>query len=102
MPPRELRTRPQADAGIREIHHWLYVRNEAAANRFLEALDTAFQRIQTFPDSGVNVTSNRIQGLQLTPIGGFANYLILFRTTDNAVEILDVFHGAQDRDIERT
>lgn len=93
--------RPQAHHAIDAIHLYLYGENQSAAARFLEALDQTFDRLAAHPESGRNVRSTELPGLQLSPVKAFRAYLILFRFGDGQVEILDIFHGSRDMKLQR-
>jgi toxin ParE1/3/4 len=72
--------------------------NPAAADRFVAAVKETGEFLRDFPESGdvVATRKRRLRGLRLWQVKGFRNYLILYRTTKDAVEILTVFHGARN------
>lgn len=49
------------------------------------------------PETGkICHTSSKLANIRQQPIKGFKNYLVFYRSTDSAVEILRVIHGARD------
>jgi toxin ParE1/3/4 len=72
--------------------------NPLAAEEFVHAVDTSFEFLARFPESGevVRTRKKRLRGVRLWQVKGFRNYVILYRATDAEVEILTVFHGARN------
>jgi toxin ParE1/3/4 len=72
--------------------------NEAAANRFLDACDEAFQQIALTPQIGASRQFHHpaLRDVRMWRIKGFEKYLIFYRPLADAVEILHVVHSARD------
>lgn len=81
-----------------QLYRWIAKDDPAAAERFLQAVKTEFERLSGFPESGVhvNATFSSLKGTRMLPVSGFRNVLILYRVDEEAVRILYVTHGARD------
>ena len=92
---------PEADRDLEEIATYIGQDNEAAANRFMSAAMSAFRILLATPNIGTRVESDdpRLAGLRRRLIPRHRNYLIFYRKTGDAIEIVRILHGA--RDIER-
>lgn len=87
-----IRRLPSAVADVDSI--WAYVseRNPPAADRLVERFTAATARLEDYPHSGR-------QHDELGPIARgitVGSYTVLYRVTDEWVEIVRVVHGAQD------
>ncbi len=83
------------------IHHFAYLWEHSpdAAGRFLQAASAAFQKLEKMPELGHRWHSalDRLQGVRVWPlIPRFRKYLIFYRPVKGGIEILHVFHSAQD------
>lgn len=76
---------------------WVFIAEDSidAADAWVAQLDAAIQRLAEFPGIG-RPRDDIAAGLRVLPIG---DYLIFYRFSNVAVEILRVFHGM--RDVER-
>jgi len=72
--------------------------NPAAALRFYDAYDVALQLIEKMPLAGGRLLLPECEHLDLrySRPKGFWNYLIFYRATDAAIEIVRVLHGSRD------
>ena len=72
--------------------------NEAVADRFLAAVDATVTALLNGPGVGSVWVSDhpRLQGICKRRVVGFANYLLFYRYDDAIVDVLYLFHGAQD------
>lgn len=70
----------------------------AASRRFLRAVEAAYNRLADMPLLGGVCESDHpaLVGLRLWPIRGFENWLILYRSLEDGIEVVRVFHGARD------
>jgi toxin ParE1/3/4 len=71
-----------------------------ASDRFLEAAEDTFRQLATMPGMGLmrEVRNPVLAGMRQWRVRGFEKYLIFYRVTEKAVEILRVLHGARDLD----
>lgn len=83
---------PLAAQDVREIVDYLLEHSEPAADRFTTDLDTACRLLTTQPRMGRD-RSDLAPGVRSVVVG---KYVVFFRTSDNAVEVLRVFHGARN------
>lgn len=70
----------------------------AAALRFVDAAEVAFDFLATTPAAGPRFDPP-IEGfpdLRFWPITRFRNYLVIYRPTPSGVEIFRVLHGQRD------
>lgn len=85
---------PQANLDERDI--WLSIApdNIAAADRFIADLHDAEERLMEFPQLG----RARPQLGEAVRSWVLGSYLIIYRVTPSAVEVLRILHGARDID----
>jgi toxin ParE1/3/4 len=95
---RRLDIRPRAAIDLRDHAAYIALDNEHAAERLLEAVERAFQRLLDVPEAGAICESShrRLAGLRMWPVPGFSSYLIYYRAAENGVEVVRVLHAAQD------
>jgi toxin ParE1/3/4 len=72
--------------------------NPAAAARFVDAIEAAFERLSEMPSLGVRraFRNPRLRGMRMWPVPGFEKYLIFYRVASERVEVIRVLHGARD------
>src|SRR6476660_5034632 len=88
MNPPGLELHPQTVAEARAARRWYVRRNVAAADRFMAELDRAMARIVTAPQQcPPYLHGTRFQRLRRFP------YLVVFRETDAAIQVVAVAHG---------
>ena len=75
--------------------------NADAGLRFLAAAEKELRRLAEMPGLGSIWESDnpRLEGIRVSRIRRFKNYLIFYRALDDGIEVVRVLHGA--RDIER-
>lgn len=67
-------------------------RNLDTANRICRTIYNALQTLRRHPHSGRPGTKECTRELVI----GKSHYIAIYRLTDDAVEILHIYHGAQD------
>ena len=83
---------PEALADLVEIRSYIGDRNPAAASRIAVQIVAACDRLEHLPERG---RPGLVAGTrELTIIWP---YIIIYRLSDDRVEIVRVWHGAQDR-----
>ena len=92
MTQRRLTRTTAAEADLTSLWAYIAADNEPAANRLLERIETASKRLVEFPELGRSHDDVR-SGLRLFAVG---NYLLLFRRTEEGVEIVRVLHGKRN------
>ncbi len=81
-----------ATVSLRMIHRWIATENPQAAKRVAARIESAVDGLATFPNSG---RVGKIPGTRELVIPGLP-YLAVYRIGETEVEILRVFHTAQD------
>lgn len=90
----------QASLDLIDIADYISRDNPAAAYRFLDAAERAFDLLATFPLLGTatRFRDPRLDGVRLFPLREFNNFVIVYQPEDDGVFILRVVHGARDLD----
>ncbi|WP_042724328.1 type II toxin-antitoxin system RelE/ParE family toxin [Chthoniobacter flavus] len=88
---RILRT-PASRSDYEEIWTYIAVHDLAAADRLVDQFDAALRVIALSPRIGRKV-DDLSPGLRSFPIG---NYLIFYRLSGDALEVIRLVHGARD------
>jgi toxin ParE1/3/4 len=93
--------RPEADRDLDDHYDYIAQDNLDVAMRLLEAAHATLDELAELPgrEKPRLLKNPRLSGLRQWPIRGFSNYLIFYLTTEEAVEVVRVLHGA--RDLER-
>lgn len=94
--PHETTERPKARLDAKR--HWRYIDqyNPEAAEKFLSALEFAYEQIQSQPGIGHQESFRRQVGIRSWRVQGFENYLVFYRILEDNVEVLRILHGAQN------
>ena len=87
-----------AESDLDEQSEYLGRDDPSSAERFLAAAYRAFRDLAETPGLGRlrRFRAARLHGLRSWRVRGFDNWLVFYRVTDNAVEIVRVLHGARD------
>lgn len=90
---RRVRWTAEAERWLREIHDYIARDNPAAALRTVRGIYDRAEALADFPDRGY-----RHEGRQDEPVRIllYGHYRIAYLVTDEAVQILGIFHGALD------
>lgn len=83
---------PEAEADILAIARRIAEDNLAAAEGFIESIDTKAHLLLTAPEMGLR-RDELAPGLRSFPVG---NYVIFYRVAKRGIEVARVFHGARD------
>jgi toxin ParE1/3/4 len=91
--PLEIRWSRSAERDLIDIwrytaDHW----NAAQADRYLDEIEAAVDRLRDFPDSGIDSSHVR-RGYRRLPVGSHRLY---YRVSGAAVEIVRVLHARMD------
>ena len=84
------------ECDLQAIAHWFAKRNPAAGERLLNGFRDECRLLVQFPSAGFLREEFKPNRVRSWPIGGFENYLILYRVHVDAVEVWRVVHGARD------
>lgn len=85
--------RTAALADLQNIHNYIAQDNSEVARSVIRRIRSAVDRLRRFPHSGRTGTFDRTFELVVTGLP----YIVVYEVTDTKVEIIAVFHTAQDR-----
>jgi toxin ParE1/3/4 len=77
---------------LHEIHDYIARDSKSYANLFIKKLYTTVQKLKDFPNMGRIVPEVTIQSVREIIL---QNYRIIYRITNDFVEIITVFHGSR-------
>ena len=89
---------PAARLDVKQIAEYLEERNISATRRFVQAVAKTSEMLLHDPDLGERLRSDPTGLIRYRTVLEFRNYLIFYRRTDSALEILRLLHGATDDD----
>jgi toxin ParE1/3/4 len=100
MARRDLVERPLARSDVVQQYAYIAVENEAAAERFLDAVESTYRQLVRSPEIGHEYTTMnpRLGGIRVWPVRSFRKMLVFYRVSPRAVEVIRVLHGARDID----
>ena len=95
---RVIRRTKQLREDIIDIYAYIHQRSPLAAEKVFKAIHKSITALGTTPGVGRywNSPDPRLDGLKVTTVRPHRNYLIFFRASATAVEVLRVVHGARD------
>jgi toxin ParE1/3/4 len=82
----------RAVADLGRIRHYILIYNPKAAAATADRIEAATRRLQRFPNSG---RASEIAGIREIIVPGVP-YVVVYRVTAEALEILRVFHTSRD------
>lgn len=90
--------RPQAIAAIIEQAAYIGEESPAAAERFLDAVESTLKHLERMPYLGSPYLSSnpRLANLRVMRVESFANHLLFYQAQANAIELVHLLHGARD------
>lgn len=95
---KRLLVRPLAKSDLDEQAKYIADDSLDAALRFLDAAESAFERLRESPKIGRRreFTHRELAGVRSWPVPGFEKHIIFYREETGHVEILRVLHAARD------
>src|ERR1700704_134830 len=95
---RKIVVHEEAKFDVIDIAYYIAEDSLPASDRFVEAVDTAFEHLAVLPNVGVvrEYNNPKLHGMRMWPVPGFRNHLIFYRADDTELHIIRVMHGAQD------
>ena len=84
---------PEAAADLREIADYIAEDNPPAARRVVAELRRSIQRLGQTPGMGHRRDDLSREQVRFWPVG---RYLVIYRSSGRAVEIIRVLHSARD------
>lgn len=89
--------RDAAMVDLEELSGYIAQTSPGAAFDFLRRAELRFDELGQYPHSGhIREEVSRLSNIWSIHIPRFRKHLILYRPTDDAVEVLRVVHGARD------
>lgn len=87
-----------ADRDLDEIADYLAADDLRVAARFLQTVAQTYENLAAQPGMGKLYECDFVttRPVRYWPISGFTNYLLFYRVSDEAVEVLRVLHGSRD------
>jgi toxin ParE1/3/4 len=85
---------PRAVIDIADIIEYIAAHNVSAARRILNRFDELFDQLSHNPEMGERRDDLAVRARTFS----VGNYVVVFRTITNGVEIIRVVHGARDID----
>ena len=97
---RRLTKRPQFENDVLDCASFIALDNPTAAFAFMKAVDATIDDLSILPLLGRPAELNhpRLVGFRVRTVRRYRNYLILYRVSDEQVEIVTVVHGARNLD----
>jgi toxin ParE1/3/4 len=98
---RQIRRTRQVAQDLIEIYQYIHERNAPAAERVLDAIEQSLNSLLKTPVVGRqwNSPDPRLEGMRVTLVTPYRNYLIFFRPVSDGIEVYRIVHGA--RELER-
>src|SRR4051812_31087981 len=95
---RKIRRTRQAGDDIIRAYLYVHDRSPSGAERLLAAIERSIRRLLDTRGVGRhwNSADPRLEGVRVTTVTPYRNYLIFFRAVSTGIEMLRVVHGAQD------
>jgi toxin ParE1/3/4 len=99
--PRQIRRTRQLRQDLIDIYHYIHERNPQAAEKVLSAIERNIKSLLVTPLVGTlwNSQDPRLEGMRVTVVTPYRNYLIFFRPSNTGIDVYRVIHGA--RELER-
>jgi len=90
--------RPPARTDLLESYAFMGLGSARNADRFLEAAEHTFRHLADWSAMGRRWRSpiKRLSNVRVWRVRGFTKWLIFYRSSDDAIEVLRVLHGARD------
>ncbi len=94
----KVRILPKAKLGLLDLVLYLLEHSPEAAERLQIAAEAAFMLLAEYPEYGraFDFDEGRPSPRRVIHPVGFSNHTILYRVLPDEVQVLDVFHAAQD------
>ena len=95
---RSIRRTNQLASDIIEIYIRIHRDNPRAADKVLAAIERSIRALVDLPGVGRYWSSPdpRLDGLRVTTVRPYRNYLIFFRAVADGIEVFRVVHGARE------
>jgi toxin ParE1/3/4 len=90
--------RPPARIDLLESYAFIGLGSAGNADRFLEAAEHTFRQLADWPTMGRRWRTpiRRLSNVRVWRVRGFPKWLVFYLSSDEAIEVLRVLHGARD------
>ena len=90
--------RDRALSDLADLALYIAQDNQEVADRFLDAVEEAVDRIAQLPYIGTAHPSSNpaLLGLRRWPINGFEKYLIFYLVFEDTIDLVRILHSARD------
>ena len=97
---RRIRRTKQFRDDLLDIYAYIYRRTPRGAEKVFDAIERSVKGLLRRPGAGGRWDSPdpRLEGMRVTVVTPYRNYLIFFRAAPDGVEAFRVIHGAQELD----
>jgi plasmid stabilization system protein ParE len=95
---RTIRRTTQVRDDIIEIYGYIHERSPQAAEKVLDAIEASIRSLLITPGVGRYWLSGNahLDGMRVTTVHPFRNYLIFFRAVSSGIEVFRILHAARD------
>jgi toxin ParE1/3/4 len=90
---------PRAEQDLNEIAEYILIDNLDAAVRFVDAVEETCANLADMPEVGriFQCANKSLAGMRMMRVDKpYIAYLVFYRQAGKRVEIIRIFHGAQD------
>jgi toxin ParE1/3/4 len=96
--PKQIRRTRQLRQDLIDIYRYIYERNPRAAEAVLDAIERNIKSLLETPLVGRRwySTDRRLDGMRVTVVTPYRNYLIFFRPSAIGVDVYRLIHGARE------
>ena len=96
--PRVIRRTRQVRQDLIAIYRHIYADSPRAAELVFDAIERSIRRLLDVPGVGRywDTSDPRLDGMRVTVVRPYRNYLIFFRDVPDGVEVFRVVHGARE------
>lgn len=87
-----------AEQDLGEAYRYIASGSPEAAERFFEAVHASVEVLRRAPELGRarQFRASEAAGVRSWAVAGFPSYLVLYRVSDDRLEIVRLLHGARD------
>ena len=95
---RTIRRTRQVRQDIIAIYRYIHERSPRSADKVLDAIEQSIRSLADTPGVGRYWNSNdrRLEGMKLTTVSPYRNYLIFFRAAEREIEVFRIVHAARE------
>jgi toxin ParE1/3/4 len=90
--------RPEARLDVLELGLHIARDSEAAANRFVAAVQSAYEQLARLPGMGTvhRFKNPQFGTLRIWSVPGFRHHLIFYRELPDGIEVIRILHASRD------